>query len=95
MDFLQNINFNIFEIYMNFDWKMQVLVAAAVVILILGFLKKALWLCVVAAVIIVALFTFRPEVAGVATDFLVEKTNNALNPLADDEYTEYVEETEK
>ena len=82
---------NIFEMFLNLEPTMQACVAVAIVLLVMGLIKKVLWMCVIPIILFAALFVLQPKFLEPAKDFVVEKTGGAVDQI-DGNYEDILEE---
>ena len=76
---------------LNLEPTMQACIAVAVVLLVMGLIKKVLWMCVVPLIVFAALFVLQPKFVDKAKDAVLEKTEEAVDPFADDDYQDVLE----
>ena len=82
---------NIFEMFLNLEPVMQACIAVAIVLLIMGLIKKVLWMCVVPIIVFVAMFVLQPKFLEPAKEFVIEKTGGAVDKV-DGNYEDFLEE---
>lgn len=89
MDFLNTL---------NPEYSQPIMIAAIAIIvifLVVGFIKKALWMIIFAVVIGAGLFFLQPDKINNAKDTMSEMLDSSMDPLADEDYQDVADELEE
>jgi hypothetical protein len=67
-----------------------ILIALVVIILVIGLVKKVLWLCVVAAIIGCGLFVMEPNTLDNISSSVSSFFGGAISPFEDNDYSDLI-----
>jgi hypothetical protein len=78
--------------YMTAEIFTLIAIAAIVAFLIIGFIKKTAWMCIIAVVIAIFLGVTNPDFIADAKETIVSVFDGGIAPLEDDDYSDMIGE---
>ena len=79
---------------MNFssDILITIAIVAIVVLLVIGLIKKTLWMCIIAAVIAAVCFVTQPGKLADFKESVVDMFDGSIEPLKGDDYSDIIDD---
>jgi hypothetical protein len=81
-------------IHLDMDMFLYVVIAVAIIFLVIGLMKRTVWLCVVAAILAIGVGLTQPDVVEKISTSITSLFDGAIEPMEDEDYLDLISDSD-